>query len=159
MKRLDFLRILGSIPFFGSIVSKGAQPTDKAEQQLPEIANSFTDFAEKDSLLLYRDGEAIACTVNADLLMIDNEFTINVSGRLFFDSSHSMEDLMQAYIDRAILRFRLARKDQTDNYFDGEVLISSISGKASLSNDISYDIVFSGIGSLTLMDEKYEEEV
>lgn len=124
------------------------------------------------SLLLYMDGNAIACTTDATFDFSRVEFsvtckdndgaeqirlggtqgTFGVSGIWKFDAAYGIEDLMTAFLAATQLTARWSTDSAGDFYLESEVYITNISGASPVNDAVSFDATFKITGAITKGD-------
>lgn len=121
------------------------------------------------SLLLYMDGNAIACTTDAsfdfsrEILSVtckDNDGaeqirlggtsgTFGVSGLWKFDAAYGVEDLVDAYLAGTLLTARWATPESGDFFLEADVYITNISGSSPVNDAVTFDATFQVTGPIT----------
>ena len=124
-------------------------------------------------LLLYIDGNPIACTTDAnfdfsrELLSVTckdqggakqyrlsgTDGTFGVSGIWKFDAAYGIEDLMTAFLAATQLTARWTTDSAGDFYLEAEVLITNISGASPVNDAVTFDATFQITGAITKGDE------
>jgi hypothetical protein len=124
------------------------------------------------SLLLYMEGNPIACTTDATFDFSRVEFsvtckdnngaeqirlggtqgTFGVSGIWKFDATYGVEDLVTAFLAATPLTARWSTDETGDFYLEAETYITNISGSSPVNDAVSFDATFKITGPITKGD-------
>jgi hypothetical protein len=124
------------------------------------------------SLLLYMDEDAIACTTDATFDFSRAEFSVTckdnngaeqirlggtsgsfgVSGIWKFDAAYGIEDLMTAFLAGTTLTAKWSTEVTGDFYLEAEVYITNISGASPVNDAVTFDATFKVSGPITKAD-------
>lgn len=124
------------------------------------------------ALLLYMEGNPIVCTTEAsfdfsreiiETTCKDNngakqytvggtDGTFSVSGIWKFDATYGVEDLTTAYLAGTVLTARWSSDAVGDFYLEAEVIITNLSGAASVNTAATFSATFQITGTITKGD-------
>lgn len=131
-----------------------------------------TGAVDGNALLLYMEGNAIACTTEAqfqfsrtliEITCKDNngakqykvggtDGTFSVSGIWKFDAAYGVEDLATAFLAGTQLTARWSTDETGDFYLQAEVIITDFSGAANVNESATYSATLQITGTITKGD-------
>jgi hypothetical protein len=132
-----------------------------------------TGIVEGNIMLLFVDGESIGCTTDANFdfsrelieaVCKDNggarqiklggtSGNFGVSGLWKFDAAYGIEDIVDAWLAGTLVTVRWSTNVTGDFYLEADCYITSISGSASVNDNVTFDATFEITGTITKGDE------